>query len=426
MHHELRKRGTSGDPIVIIGCGQAGGWAAKTLRQEGHQQSIVMIGDEPHPPYERPPLSKSVLVGAAPAESTHLFPAAAWQALAIEHLSSMRAVAIEPDNHRIQLSDGRSLPYHRLLLATGGRARELAAPGAALPGIHYLRTIADSLSLAAELRPGGRLLVVGGGWIGLEVAAAARRRGMDVVLVEAANQLCGRALSPDIAGHLERLHRDQGVDIRLNCAVSRFAGAMRVERAQLTDGATIDVSAAVIGIGIAPNSELAAAAGLGVDNGIIVDEYGRTSRPDIFAVGDVANHPNALVGRRIRLESWENAQNQAILAAKAMLGKAVAPYAEVPWFWSDQYDMNVQLIGLPGEWDRIATRGDRAGGSFLVCYFKAGRMQGAVGINSGRDLKLARRLMQANVPVDSDRICDPAIRLQDLVKKISRRGPPED
>jgi 3-phenylpropionate/trans-cinnamate dioxygenase ferredoxin reductase component len=408
--------GTSGDPFVIVGSGQAGGWAARTLRQEGHEQPIVLIGEEPHPPYERPPLSKSVLVGTAPAESTHLFPAAAWQALAIEHFSKVGAVAIERDRHRIHLSDGRSLPYARLLLATGGRPRELTVPGAALPGIHYLRTIADSLSLAAELRPHGRLLVVGGGWIGLEVAAAARRRGMDVVLVETANQLCGRALAPDIAGYLERLHRDQGVDIRLDCAVSRFEGAMRLERAQLTDGAAIDISAAVIGIGIAPNCELAAAAGLAVDNGIVVDEHGSTCDPDIFAVGDVANHPNAVVGRRIRLESWENAQNQAIHAAKAMLGKAAAPYAEVPWFWSDQYDTNVQLIGLPREWDRTATRGDRAGGSFLVCYFKAGRMQGAVGINSGRDLKLARRLMQANVPVDPDRICDPAIRVQDLLK----------
>ncbi len=172
----------------------------------------------------------------------------------------------------------------------------------------------------------------------------------------------------------------------------------------------------MIGIGIAPNDELARAAGLAVDNGIMVDAFGRTSNPDIFAAGDVANHPNALLDRRIRLESWENAQNQAIVVGKAMLGKAEMPYAEVPWFWSDQYDMNVQLVGLPHEWDRVATRGNAAAGSFLVCYFKGARLDGAVGINSGRDIKLVRRLMQTNVPVDPDRISDSSIRLQDLLK----------
>jgi 3-phenylpropionate/trans-cinnamate dioxygenase ferredoxin reductase component len=407
----------TGNPFVIIGCGQAGGWAAKTLRQEGHAQAIVMIGDERHPPYERPPLSKSVLVGSAPPESTHLFPVAAWEQLGVEHISGMTALRIDPDHRRIQLSDNRSLPYERLLLATGGRVRKLTVPGAHLPGIHYLRTIDDSLSLAAEFSSGGRLLVVGGGWIGLEVAAAARKRGVDVLLVEAANQLCGRALAVDIAGHLDRLHRDHGVDIRLDCAVSRFEGATRLERVQLTDGRAVEVSAAVIGIGIAPNDELARTAGLAVDNGIVVDAFGRTSNPDIFAAGDVTNHPNAHLGRRIRLESWENAQNQAIVVGRTMLGKAEMPYAEVPWFWSDQYDVNVQLVGLPRDWDRIATRGSNgAGGSSLVCYFKGGRLSGAVGINSGRDVKLVRRLMQTNMPVDPDRISDSSIRLQDLLK----------
>jgi 3-phenylpropionate/trans-cinnamate dioxygenase ferredoxin reductase subunit len=406
----------SGDPFVIVGSGQAGGWAAKTLRQEGHTAPIVMIGDEPHPPYERPPLSKAVLLGTAPPQSTHLFPAAAWDELEVEHILGATAARIDPDHHRVRLSDDRSIPYERLLLATGGRPRRLGVAGAALPGIHYLRTIADSVSLAAELRPQGRLLVVGGGWIGLEVAAAARQRGMEVVLVEAASQLCGRALAGNIAGDLERRHRDHGVDIRLNCAVARFEGTARLERAQLTDGGALEVSAAVIGIGIAPNVEFAGAANLAVDDGIIVDEHCRTSDPDIFAAGDVASHPNALVGRRIRLESWENAQNQAIVAGKAMLGKTEMPYAEVPWFWSDQYDLNVQLVGLPRDWDRVVMRATGAAGSFLVCYFKAGRLEGAVGMNSGRDLKLVRRLMQAKVPVDPERISDASVRFQDLLK----------
>jgi 3-phenylpropionate/trans-cinnamate dioxygenase ferredoxin reductase subunit len=406
----------SGDPFVIVGCGQAAGWAARTLRQEGHAQPIVMIGDEPHPPYERPPLSKAVLLGKAAPESTYLFPAAAWDGLGIEHLRGATAKRIESDKRRLVLSDDRSIAYQRLLLATGGRPRKLEVPGADLSGVYYLRTIADSLSLAAELRPDARLLVVGGGWIGLEVAAAARQRGTEVVLVEAASQLCGRALAGDIAGSLERLHRDHGADIRLNCSVSRFEGTTRLERVQLTDGSVLEVSAAVIGIGITPNDELARAVGLAVDNGILVDEYGRSSHPDIFAAGDVTNHPNALVGRRIRLESWENAQNQAIVAGKAMLRAAETPYAEVPWFWSDQYDANLQLIGLPRAWDKIATRKTGAAGSFVVCYFNACRIEGAVGMNSGRDLKFVRRLMQARVAVDPERISDPSVRLQDLLK----------
>ncbi len=407
----------SGNPFVIVGCGQAGGWAAKTLRQEGHEQPIVVIGDEPHPPYERPPLSKSVLLGKALPETTHLFPGPAWEQLGIEHVAGATVAGIDPIARRVWLSNDRSIPYERLLLATGGRPRKLPLPGVDLAGVYYLRTIADSLALATELRPDGRLLVIGGGWIGLEVAAAARQRGMEVVVVETATQLCGRALTADIAGHLEKLHQDHGVDIRLNCAVARFEGTGRLERAQLTDGTALEVTAAVIGVGIAPNDDLARAAGLAVDNGVIVDEFGRTSNPDIFAAGDVASHPNALVGRRIRLESWENAQNQAIVAGKAMLGNVEAPYAEVPWFWSDQYDANLQLVGLPGEWDSIATRTSSAAGSFLVCYFKAGRIEGAVAMNSGRDLKLVRRLMQAKVPVDPDRISDASVRLQTLLPR---------
>jgi 3-phenylpropionate/trans-cinnamate dioxygenase ferredoxin reductase subunit len=405
-----------GNPFVIVGCGQAGGWAAKTLRQEGYDRGIVMIGDEPHPPYERPPLSKSVLLGKALPESTHLFPGAAWEQLDIEHVTGATATRVDPQQRRVWLSDSRSIPYERLLLTTGGRPRRLPLPGADLSGIHYLRTIADSLAIAAELRADGRLLVVGGGWIGLEVAAAARQRGMEVVLVEVAAQLCGRALASDIAADLERLHRDHGADIRLNCGISHFEGARRLERAQLTDGSALEISAAVIGVGIAPNDDLARTAGLALQNGIVIDEFARSSHPDIFAAGDVANHPNALLRRRIRLESWENAQNQAIVAGKAMLGKAERPYAEVPWFWSDQYDTNLQLIGIPNDWDRVAVRKTNPQ-SFLVCYFDGDRLEGAVGMNAGRDLKLARRLMQAQVPVDPDRIADASVRLQTLLPR---------
>jgi 3-phenylpropionate/trans-cinnamate dioxygenase ferredoxin reductase subunit len=305
------------------------------------------------------------------------------------------------------------------VLATGAAPRRLAVPGAELPGVHVLRSLEHSAAIAADFvwsgARGGTLLVVGGGWIGLEVAAAARQRGVAVVLLEALPQLCGRALAPALATELAAIHRARGVDIRFGATVQRFDGGARVERATLGDGTTVAIDAAVIGIGAVPEIALAQECGLAIDNGIAVDANGRTSDPMIFAAGDATSHPNALVGRRIRLESWENAQNQGIHVGKAILGKAERPYAEVPWFWSDQYDLNIQLAGLPVGWDRAVQRG--AGASFLVGYFAAGALVGAAAFNAGRDLKLLRRAMQAGVAVDPDRLADPATRLQDLLKR---------
>ncbi len=400
--------------LVIVGGGQAGGWVARSLRDHGHDGSITLIGEEPHPPYERPPLSKALLLGTAAPESTHIFPGEAWSKLGVTHRAGTRAIAIDRDPRRVALADGDAVPYDALVLATGAAPRRLAVPGADLPGIHVLRSLEHSAAIAADLARGGPLLIVGGGWIGLEVAAAARQRGVAVTLVEALPQLCGRSLAPDLAALLADVHRARGVDIRLRTTVECFEGSARVERARLSDGTTLAIGAAVIGIGVVPETGLAQAAGLAIDNGIAVDEHGRTSDPAIFAAGDATSHPNAPVGRRIRLESWENAQNQGIHVGKAILGKADRPYAEVPWFWSDQYDLNVQLAGLPQRWDRAVRRGTDA--SFLVGYFAAGALVGAAAFNAGRDLKLLRRAMQAGVAVDPERLADPATRLQDLLK----------
>ena len=404
------------DPaIVVIGAGQAGGWAARTLRDEGFEGGIVVIGEEPYPPYERPPLSKEVLLGKEPAESSYLWPEGSFDELGIALRTGVGATAIDRAAKTVALSDGGSIAYDKLLIATGGRVRKLPIEGAELDGVHYLRGIDDSAAIRADLGEGARLVVVGGGWIGLEVAAAARMLGAGVAVVEALDMLCARALTPDMAAYLLDVHRDRGIDVRLGATIEALTGDGRVTGARLSGGETLPATAVVIGIGIVPNVELAEAAGLDVDNGIRVDALCRTSDPDIFAAGDVTNHPNDLLGRNIRLESWENAQNQGIAAAKAMLGGETA-YCEIPWFWSDQYDVNIQLVGLPADVEETVIRGERADGSFVEFYMKGGRIDGAAAINNPRDIRFAKRLMQARKTVDPAALADPSVKLQTLLR----------
>lgn len=404
------------DPaIVVIGAGQAGGWAARTLRDEGFEGGIVVIGEEPYPPYERPPLSKEVLLGKEPVESSYLWPDGSFDELGIELRTGVAATAIDRAARTVALSDGGGIPYRKLLIATGGRVRRLPVEGADLDGVHYLRGIDDSEAIRGDLGEGAKLAVVGGGWIGLEVAAAARMLGAEVTVVEALDRLCGRALTPELAAWLLDVHRGRGVDVRLGTTVEALTGEGRVDGARLSGGETLAATAVVIGIGIVPNVELAEAAGLDIDNGVRVDAHCRTSDPDIFAAGDVTNHPNDLLGRNIRLESWENAQNQGIAAAKAMLG-GEAPYCEIPWFWSDQYDVNIQLVGLPTDFEETVTRGDRADGSFVEFYMKGGRIDGAAAINNPRDIRFAKRLMQARKTVDPAALADPSVKLQALLR----------
>ncbi len=406
----------SSDQIVIVGAGQAGGWCAKTLRDEGFAGPIVMLGDELYPPHERPPLSKQVLLGEAEPETTHLWPADQWSALGVDFRAGTCVAKIVPAEHAVETAKGERIEYDKLMLAMGSRPRLLAVPGAELRGVFYLRYLGDTLAIRERLVEGARLVVIGGGWIGLEVAAAAKKRGAKVTVVEAADRLCARALAPDMSDAVLRLHTSHGIDVRLNATVARLEGDKEVARVVLGDGSAIDCSAVVVGVGIVPNIELAQEAGLAVENGIVVDERGQTSDPDIFAAGDCSNHPNPLLGRRVRLESWENAQNQAIAAAKAMLGKGDA-YAEIPWFWSDQYDANIQLVGLPETWDETATRGDPNGFEFVTFYLHQGRIIGAAGINTGRDVRFARRLIQNNVTATAAELADPKVKLQSLAKR---------
>jgi 3-phenylpropionate/trans-cinnamate dioxygenase ferredoxin reductase subunit len=401
--------------FVVLGAGQAGGWCARTLRDQGFEGRIVLVGDEAYAPYERPPLSKEALTGDAPVENAYLWPPESWNDINVELRLGCRAEALDTAAHTVALAGGETLAYDRLMIATGSRPRLPSVPGVDLPGIHVIRAIPDTEALRAAVAPGKTAVVIGGGWIGLEAAAAFRKLGMEVVVAEAAERLCGRAVTPAISDYLLNLHRGHGVDIRLNCGVAGFEGDGRLERVALSDGSTVEAAVAVIGIGIVPNVELAAEAGITVENGIVVDDLCRTSAADVFGCGEVTNQP-ALGGGRVRLESWENAQNQGIAGAKSMLD-AGAPFGEIPWFWSDQFDANLQLVGLPAGWDEEATRGSMADGAFITFYLKGGRIDGAVAVNKGGDLRFARRLMNAGVTVTAAELADPSVKLQALLKR---------
>jgi 3-phenylpropionate/trans-cinnamate dioxygenase ferredoxin reductase subunit len=380
--------------FVIIGAGQAGAWVARTLRAEGFSGRIVLIGAESYQPYERPPLSKAVLQGQATAESATLLTAAEAAAASIECRLGVEVVEIDRADRRIGCAGGDWLGYGKLFLTTGSRVRQL--PGvAASPRIHTLRGHDDAARLRAALH--GHLLVLGGGWIGLEVAATARALGVAVTLVESAPRLCARSLPVVASEFLASLHLRHGVDLRLGHPVAGLAAGEDGVRGELADGSVIEADHALVAIGVVPNVELARACGLDVEDGILVDETGRTSDPDIYAAGDVTRHPNAFSGGLIRLESWANAQNQAIVAARAALGKP-ARYAEIPWFWSDQYGVNMQILGLPAAAARCDARGAPAEGEgSWLALDEDGTPCGAIAINAPRDLRPLRRMFQGRV-----------------------------
>lgn len=404
---------------VIIGGGLAAARAAKAMRDKGFDGRITIIAAESHAPYDRPPLSKAVLLGEAPLDSTRLLTPELIREKEIELRLGTVAQAIDRASRRIVLGDGDAIAYDKLLLATGARARRLALPGSDLAGLFYLRGLDDCAALGGALRPGAAVAIVGGGYIGLEVAASARRRGCAVAVLEAQPTVLSRVAPPELAAWFAALHRARGVDVLTGVTVAGFGGTGgRVDHVQLADGRRLAADAVVIGAGAVPNAELAAAAGLPVQNGIVVDEQGRTADADIFAVGDVANHPNALLGRRVRLESWQNAQNQALVAAAAMCG-GDARYAEIPWFWSDQYDVNLQIVGLPNAWDRIVVRRYENEGSLAFIQMKDGRVVGGHAINAPRDIPVLRQLIQGGHQVDPAALADTARPLRALLPRRS-------
>jgi 3-phenylpropionate/trans-cinnamate dioxygenase ferredoxin reductase subunit len=403
--------------FVIIGAGQAAGRAAEAMRTQGFDGCVTIVGDEAYPPYERPALSKQVLIGEDEPDSTYVHQPAYYNEHQIKLKLGVSAKAIDRATKSVSLSDGTTLDYTKLLITTGSQLRRLSLPGSDLAGIYYLRGIDDSLAIRAALSTDAKVAVVGGGYIGLEVAAAARKRNCQVTVIEMMDQLIGRAAAPEIGTIFEAIHRGHGVDIRTSTTVTGFEGDGHVSRVLCGDSEPVDADIVIIGIGILPNDDLASAVGLATDNGIVVDEHGRTEDPDIYAAGDVTNHPNAILGRRIRLESWQNAQNQAITAAKAMCG-VEETYAQVPWFWSDQYDVNLQIVGMPEAWSEVVIRGDTGALTFTAFYLQDGCVVGANAINSPRDIPIARQMIQRGAKIDAAALADPETSLRKLLKSL--------
>jgi NADPH-dependent 2,4-dienoyl-CoA reductase/sulfur reductase-like enzyme len=380
--------------VVIVGAGQAGGRAAESLRNSGFKGRITLIGDEHEKPYERPSLSKEMLLDASQESITWVHREEFFDAERVDFRRGVSAVEIVRQARRVHLSDGGSVAYGALILATGARPRELDLPSRPETGALYLRTLADSRRLRAELPRARNVAVVGAGFIGLEVAAAARARGCCVTIVEATRSLLGRVAPAEVGSFYERLHRRHGVLFRLGTKVVGVGRREDQPFVQTDSGEKIDYDILVAGIGVIPNDSLAAEAGLSVDRGIVVDEFGATTDPAIFAAGDVARQFSGRLGRHVLLESWSNAQNQAIAVAKNIGGDgAPVPYNAVPWFWSDQYGQNLQMYGLAELGGEILIRGSFEDKSWILFQTLNGRVTSMVGLNAARDLRAGRDLI---------------------------------
>jgi 3-phenylpropionate/trans-cinnamate dioxygenase ferredoxin reductase subunit len=401
--------------IVIVGAGQAGGEIATALRQQKFEGRIVLIGEEPHLPYKRPPLSKGFLNGSIKLEQLYVVPPATLQKADIELISGTRVTRIDRAAKRVELADGRSIAYDRLALATGGRARPLPLPGANRRNVFPLRTIADVELIRQHAQPGKRAVIVGGGFIGLEVAAVLVKLGLKVTVLEGLPRVLARVTVPEVSAFFERVHREAGVDLRTGVKIEAFVGEPDVTHVQLGDGSRIEADFVVIGIGLIANVELAQEAGLAVDNGIVVDEFARTSDPDIVAAGDCTSHPSNFAGRRLRLESVQNAMEQARHAAGTLVGN-LRPYQTVPWFWSDQYDCKLQMVGLSTGFDQMVIRGDPASSrSFAVFYLREGRAIAADAVSRPQDFMFAKKLVATQQLVPAEQLADESVPLQTLI-----------
>jgi len=387
----------SGAPFVIVGAGQAAAQAVASLRAEGYGGELVVFGDERHPPYQRPPLSKAYLGGELEADRLELKAAKFYADSHAELRLGTRVARLLPADKAVELADGSRQPYAALLLATGTRARALPVPGAELEGVFSIRGIDDVEAFRAAARPGARLVIIGGGYIGLEVAAKARKLGLEVTLLEAQPRLLARVACRTVSEFARTLHEGHGVTLRTGTGVARLIGPQRVSGVELADGTVLPADLVLAAVGAVPNAELAAEAGLALDNGVRVDEATRTSAPDIFAAGDVASFPSALYGRRVRLESVQNAIDQAKAAAKAMVGAPVV-YDPVPWFWSDQYDVKLQIAGLIDGFTATEVEGDVAAARFAVRYLAGERLLAVCSVNDPRSHMLARRALATPAP----------------------------
>ena len=400
------------DSILIVGAGQAGAQAIDTLRRDGYTGALTLIGDELELPYQRPPLSKKFLSGELAAERLPFRHRAFYDEHRVELRLGARAVGLELAARSVRLADGGGVNYDRLLLCLGATSRRLACPGASLAGVHYLRTIGDALRLREAIRPGGRVVVIGGGYIGLETAATCRKMGCAVTVLEMADRIMNRVVAPCVSAFFAADHAAHGIDIVCNTRVAALEGTQRVERVVCADGTAHAADLVIVGVGAIATVDLAERAGLACDNGIIIDEFCRTSDAVVYAAGDCANQFSRHYGRRVRLESVDNAFEQAKTAAANMLGKALV-HDRVPWFWSDQFDNKLLIVGLAEGHTETVVRGEPAARSFSVCYLKGRELLAVEAVNHSKDYMAGRKLIAERVPLDPDKLRDGAVALKD-------------
>jgi len=394
--------------VIIVGAGHAAAQLAPSLRQEGWAGDILMIGEEGCSPYQRPPLSKDYLSGDRPAETLPIRPSGVYQQHGIEFLAG-RVESVDRGVRQVRLAGGELLDYQKLALCTGARVRQLAVPGADLPGVFYLRTLEDVDAIRRALEPSSRVVIVGGGYIGLEAAAALRKLNIQVSVVEVQPRLLARVTAPEVSGFYRRVHGEAGVDVFTDWSVAAIEGDDSVAAVVGEDGRRLPADMVIVGIGVIPNVELAEECGLKVDDGIWVDEFAATADPDIFAAGDCTNHPNCQLGRRVRLESVPNAMEQAKSAAAGICGRPHC-YDGYPWFWSDQYDLKLQIAGLSDGYDRVVLRGDpETGRSFVAWYLRGDQLLAADCINRPKEFMVAKQLLARGVSVDPGALSDESV-----------------
>lgn len=398
---------------IVVGAGQAGAWAAVSMRQAGFDGRILLLGEEAWRPYERPPLSKAVLTQDPEPPVLYFHPEQRYAELGVELLLGTAVVGVEPEAHRVVLADGRALAYDKLLLTVGGAARRLPIHGGDLA--LYLRTLEDARTIRARLAGAPRVLCIGAGVIGLEIASSARALGCEVTVLEAMPRAMGRAVSPEGAAFIEALHRDAGVTLHFGVIVDRLAQADGGVAVTCRDGRRFEADVVVAGVGMQRNLALAEAAGLALEGAIVVDAFGRTSAPDVYAAGDVTAFPHPLFGKRLRLESWRHAQNHGIAVGKAMCGDT-APYDDVPWFWTDQHGVNLQVAGLPADAARTVVRQGGAAGSFVAVHLaEDGSVVGVTAANNPREIRAGQALIKSHKVVDAAKLPDASVSLQRLM-----------
>jgi 3-phenylpropionate/trans-cinnamate dioxygenase ferredoxin reductase subunit len=408
--------------FVIVGASLAGAKAAEELRVGGFDGRIVLIGSERERPYERPPLSKDYLRGESEREKASVHEHGFYEQQQIELVEGRTATSLDPNAREVTLDDGRSVRYDKLLLTTGAEPRRLSAPGAELDGIHYLRTLADSDALRQRLEWGGRVAVVGAGWIGSEVAASARQKGLEVTLIDPLALPNERIFGQEIGSFYRDVHAQHGVSLALGDGVEAFEGDGHVGAVRTSNGHTVECDFAVVGIGVAPRVQLAVEAGVEVENGIVVDEKLESSAPNVFAAGDVANAWHPFYQRRIRVEHWANALNQGPAAARAMIGEPVS-YDRIPYFFSDQYDVGMEYSGFATEWDEVVFRGDRADGEFIAFWLKDGRVLAGMNVNVWDVNDEVQALIRSGEQVDVGALRDPATPLETLTAGVTAHRP---